>query len=62
MVRYYGWYSNKMRIVWLINDAQIIDRGVTLNARNRRFKVDLSGACPRRWKSELQSIPHRAYE
>ena len=26
MVRYYGWYSNKMRIVSLINDAQIIER------------------------------------
>jgi len=53
MVRYYGWYSNKMRIVSPINDAQIIDRGVTLNARKRGFTVDLLGACPRRWKCEV---------
>ena len=32
------------------------DRGVILNARNRRFAVDLSGARPRRWKSEVLSI------
>jgi len=29
---------------------------VTLNAWNRRFTVDLSGARPRHWKSEFLSI------
>ena len=31
-------------------------RIVTLIARNRRFTVDLSGARPRHWKSEVLSI------
>ena len=29
----------------------------TFNVRNHRFTVDLSGARPRRWKSEFLSIP-----
>ena len=37
-------------------------RGVTVNAWNRRFTVDLSGACPRRWKSEVLSIDQRLCE
>ena len=31
-------------------------RGVTSNALNRRFAVNLSGARPRHWKSEVLSI------
>ena len=31
-------------------------RGVNLNAWNRQFAVELSGARPRRWKSEFLSI------
>ena len=34
-------------------------RSVTLNGWNRRFAVDLSGACSRRWKSEFLSIYER---
>jgi hypothetical protein len=34
-------------------------RGDTLNALNRRFAVDLSGARLRHWKSEVLSIGSR---
>ena len=56
---------HEMRIVSLIDDAQIIERilpfvlqyrTVTLNASNRHYIFDLSGTRPRRWKSEFLSI------
>ena len=48
-----------MRIVSLSSAFQ--HRGVNLNAWNRRFAVELSGARPRRWKSEVLSISLQAF-
>ena len=36
-------------------------RGVTFNARNRIFAVDLSGARPQHWKSEVLSIKNKVF-